>query len=314
MKLRTKRTRRRWSHRRIVATAAGLVAILLLLEARQRLAYGVIRRLGKNLVVLSVVGAVVLSACAEAKQGERASNRPTVSVPGREPVELPSSRLLKDLVVIGFDTSVSNVAERDVLIEQLIKAVIPEAARRKAFVEVTPVGDRAYNGSSNVIQLDFRPASDNPVVNGETTGSAATKLVAALDKQLARPPAQASDPLGFLRRVGDRVEQYPKARVLAVYLGDGASSTAACDLGLLPVDLASAASTASNCVTATGGPFTLRSAKDPGELWLIGLGLDLDGGLDTSRALGIRRVLTAIVDQAGGHVTRAGIDAIGGAR
>ena len=335
MKYTIKPTHRRSTCRWILATAGPVVMLLLVLGHGDHLWSAVlvttvatailaflgvaflgvlIPKVGRSITLLSVAVALALSGCAEKGQGERASQPPTVLAPGREPIALPPSRNVKDLVLIGFDTSASNVAERPILIDQLINVVIPEAARRKAFVEVMAVGDRAYNGASTIIQLDFRPPSDNPTVAGETTASAASKLLTALDEQLPRVPAQASDPIGFLRRAGDRVEQYPTARVLAIYLGDGASSTRACDLGLMAVDAASAAATADDCITATGGPFTLRNAKDQAEFWLLGVGLDVDGGMDTNRALGIRRVLTAVIDQAKGRVTRASIDAIGGAR
>lgn len=255
---------------------------------------------------------LLLSGCAEAKEARKMGEAPTVSIPGGGPsIELPPSRDIKDLVVVGFDTSASGVEERPFLLDQLVKVVVPEAARRRAFVEVTLVGARAYNGTPTIAQLDFRPPSDNPNEIRDSQASAGTKLAGAITGALrGRAPDQASDPVGFLRRVADRVTQFPKAHVVSVYVGDGASSIEQCDLGLLPVDAASVDRTAAECVARTGGVFRLPGV----EAWLLGVGLDFSGGLDTARAVGIRQVLTAIVVQAGGKVTRAGVDGIGGAR
>jgi hypothetical protein len=207
--------------------------------------------------------------------------------------------------------SSSNAAERHALLGFLAEVVLPEAFDRRATIVVHLVGLHAYNAGTAVAVFDFATARDDELATPHRViERAAGELVAAVQAAFVADAEPASDPLGFLRRVGDTRSQWPEADILGVYLGDGAQSTEGCDLALLPVsDQNSLEATAAACV----GRHPLGLADI--DFWLLGVGLTTESGdVSEAQALDTARFLTYAIETLGrGRVTCVSVAPLPGA-
>lgn len=267
--------------------------------------------LRRRIASVTASALLALAACSELEAAREADETPTAEVGAGDIVEVPDVREPSEVVDVGFDTSLSNTEERDALERFLVQVVLPYAFDVRATIVLHLVGARSFNAGTAVAVFDFDAELDDELAtpNGVRT-EAAESLTTALEEALEAEPETASDPLGFLRRVSDTKSQWPDAHVVGAYLGDGAQSTANCDLGLSSIaDEASMQATAAAC---TGRhELALRDV----DVWLLGTALTIDGsGMDQTQALDTVDFLTYVIEELGhGTVTCQSVAPLPGA-
>lgn len=260
-------------------------------------------------IFLIVTLSVFLAACAEKNAADRIDDVPTVEL-GNGTIEIPDGGAPHDIVRVGIDFSESNTQERPVLLEYLVRDVVPVAVARRALLVVDRVGDRGFNGSAPIATVDFGKAlADEYAEKNAIVSELTQNAVDAVMKEMRTAPTPGSDPVGFLRRVAETRAQLPDARVLGVYLGDGAQSTSTCDLAFLTLtDDASIRVAKKVCL---GGN---RLVLDDTEVWFLGIGLSIDrGGMTEAQAISAKKLLVRMARSAGARVTQAAATPVTGA-
>jgi len=257
-----------------------------------------------TLIAVVVVAATFVSGCGELR-ASRAANAPSaVTIRPGNTVTIPPSDDPSVVEEVGFDGSVSNLAEREVLLRSLAQVVVPAAVARKALLVVDVIGSRGFNGGIPVVSIDTsNDLSSGQLTVGEAEATIAQRAVTAVLARLHDGTADGSDLVGWLRRVEQDHRNFPDSQFLATYLGDGAQNTPDCDVLLTPIaDPASVPAVVRAC--EVGDPLDLHGI----ELQLLGVGLAVGpGGLSEAESLEVQNFLVCLGRSAGAHVTEVAV-------
>jgi hypothetical protein len=215
--------------------------------------------------------------------------------------QVPTAEPANSAVAVVFGHSASEANETSLYLSQFQDVVLPEASAAASSVQVTVSGDEGFSTATVVAHANLdvsAQAAGNYKRASELSEEAVAGIVQATQTALDAPPAQVSDPFGAISFAALQLQQYPGVPRQLVYMGDGwATAPSGCLLAAR--DLTRVQDVLANCAP---NPVDL----DGVEVSLIGLGTDLQGQIDTARALGLITLYTTWIEANGGDVVRVG--------